>query len=123
MRKEDTIAKLVAAYLNAQYPRVIYHFDTGTGATKSIGMAMRDKRLNKWRGYADLFIAHPSKEWHGLFLELKAETPFKLNGDLKKDTHLSEQFNLLLTLQTRGYMARFAVGFDGARKLIDEYLK
>ena len=38
------------------------------------------------------------------------------------DQHIREQHALLAELEKRGYMARFAVGFDQAKQIIDEYL-
>lgn len=100
----------------------------GGGAVKTIGMAMRDKRLNKWRGWSDLFIAEPKnkpfgKQYCGLFLELKAEGTklLKRNGDVVSD-HIGEQHELLLMLQEKGYAADFGIGFDNCIKIITEYL-
>ena len=122
MRLEDQLAQQVATYLNLQYPSVIYHFDTGSGGRTTIGMAMRNKKLNKWRGWADLFIAHPMNGWHGLFIELKVTSPFKKDGMLKKDEHLEEQMERLNDLQYRGYYSTFGVGFEHTKKMIDWYL-
>ena len=38
------------------------------------------------------------------------------------DQHIREQHALLVELEKRGYAARFAVGFDQAKQIIDEYL-
>lgn len=61
----------------------------------------------------------------GLYLELKAEgnSPFKKDGTLKKDEHLSEQLFMMDWLKKQGYEAKFATGFDEATKIIDEYLE
>ena len=58
----------------------------------------------------------------GLFIELKAKTIYKKDGSLLANDHVAEQKTMLEWLETRGYMARFAVGFDEAKKLIDDYL-
>lgn len=60
----------------------------------------------------------------GLYLELKAEgnSPFKKDGSLKKDEHLEEQQAMLESLRVKGYKAEFAVGFEGAKQIIDDYL-
>ena len=62
--------------------------------------------------------------YNGLYLELKAEgnSPFKKDGTLKKDQHLEEQNEVLNHLREKGYAAYFAVGFEEAQKLIDDYL-
>lgn len=131
MRKEDSLAQQIANYLNLQYPKVVYHFDAGSGARLPIGLAMKNKRLNKHSGWPDLFIAEPRKAElfnphpgaKGLFLELKIASPFLKDGiTLKKDEHLHNQFLLHEVLRSKGYEVHFGVGFDNCKKLIDEYL-
>lgn len=60
---------------------------------------------------------------HGLFLELKKEGTRlkKKNGDWATE-HIAEQSGVLEDLSKRGYQAAFAVGFEQAKKIIDEYL-
>jgi len=125
MRKEDTLTIQLSKYLQLQYPDVVFHFDTSTGGTFSIGMAVRNKKINPKKGYPDLFIAQPKNGKAGLFLELKkAGTKLlKKNGELFADEHLHDQQAMLIKLSTVGYVAKFAVGFDEAKYLIDEYLK
>lgn len=122
MRKEDQLAQQIATFMNIQYPNIIYHFDTGSGGKLSIGMAMRNKRLNKWRAYPDMFIAQPMNGYHGLYLELKVKTPFKKDGIIKTDLHLIEQDNFISLLKQKGYWAEFGIGFDKTVKIIKWYL-
>lgn len=60
---------------------------------------------------------------HGLFLELKKEGTRlkKRNGDWATP-HIAEQAAVLEKLRSRGYCAEFAVGFEEAKRIIDEYL-
>lgn len=60
---------------------------------------------------------------HGLYLELKKEGTRlrKKNGEWAND-HIAEQADTLDKLRQRGYCAEFAVGFEKAKKIIDEYL-
>jgi len=125
MRKEDVLVNQIVTYINAAYPKVIYHFDLGSGATKSIGMAMRDKRINRHRGYPDLFICEAKGGFHGLFLELKTEGTkiyLKDNKTLVSDKHIREQSAFHELLRARGYAAYFAEGFYLAKHHIDKYL-
>lgn len=59
----------------------------------------------------------------GLFLELKKDGTRlkKKNGEWASD-HIAEQAEVLEQLRIRGYCTKFAVGFDEAKKIIDEYL-
>ena len=71
---------------------------------------------------------------NGLFLELKkdGETLFpgprakkrflSLDGKEYKTEHFQEQADVLYKLREAGYAAEFAIGFDVAIELIDEYL-
>lgn len=122
MRPEDHLAQQIASYLNTQYPKIIYHFDTGSGGRTSIGMAMRNKRLNRWRGYPDLFICKSIGLWLGLFIELKTSTPYKKDGQIKTDEHLIEQQTIHTKMKSEGYRAEFGIGFEGCKKIIDDYL-
>ena len=59
----------------------------------------------------------------GLFLEIKRDgTRLKKKNGEWSTTHIKEQANVLHRLRKRGYAAEFAIGFDEAKKLIDEYL-
>lgn len=61
--------------------------------------------------------------WSGLFLELKKEGTRlkKKNGDWANE-HIAAQAEVLEKLHQRGYCAEFAVGFEEAKRIIDEYL-
>ena len=121
--KEYQLYKQVAAYLRLQYPKVMYHFDL-TGVNLSKAQAGMTKAIQDCSGYPDLFIAESRNGTHGLYLELKAEGTrlHKRNGELASD-HIKQQSRVLHDLRSKGYDAWFAVGFDEAKKLIDEYLR
>ena len=120
----------IADYMRYQYPDVIYRFDLAADLKLSIGQAKKHKRLQRRRGYPDLFIAEPKVDlidmikYSGLFLELKRPDVkiYKKNGELVANEHIREQAALLEELRQRGYVAEFACGFDEAKKFIDEYL-
>lgn len=61
--------------------------------------------------------------FYGLFLELKKDGTRlkKKNGEWATE-HIAEQAAVLEELSERGYCAEFAVGFEEAKKIIDEYL-
>ena len=124
----------VADYLRLQYPDVIFHSDFGSGVKLTMGQAIKQKRLNGGRrSWPDMFIAKPklmqSKDGlpvviHGLFLELKKDGVriLKRDGSYVSDEHIREQAKMLQALERNGYRARFAVGFDQAKRIIDEYV-
>ena len=81
------------------------------------------KAIQGGKGWPDLFISVPKGDYLGLFLELKAEDTklYKRDGSFTTP-HLAEQFEMLRNLKDCGYMAKFAVGFDSAKEVIDWYL-
>lgn len=136
---EHDIYTQIADYMRYQYPDVIYRFDLAADLKLSIGQARKHKRLQHYRGYPDMFIAEPKiesiydrafnvvldrKEYSGLYLEIKKPGTriFTKKGLLVADAHIREQFDMLEALRQRGYKAEFAIGFDEAKRIIDEYL-
>jgi hypothetical protein len=88
--------------------------------------ASRNKKVQK-QGFKcpDLIILEPRGGYFGLFIELKVETPYKLNGEIKasKDDHLKLQAETIGRLNELGYKAFFAWSFDMAKQIIDDYMK
>ena len=116
----------VADYIRLQYPSVIFHSDFGSGIKLTMGQAIKQKRLNGGRrAWPDMLLAEPRGDYHALFIELKREDIriFKKDGKLVADEHIREQFDMLHDLRARGYAAEFGIGFEGTKKLIDDYMK
>ena len=120
-QREYVLYRELAAYLRLCYPRVSYHFDQA-GLNLSKAQRGQLKAIQHSKGFPDLMIINPNGGI--LFLELKAEgnSPFKKDGSLISDDHVIEQANWLAYLRNAGYEASFAVGFDQARKYIDDFL-
>lgn len=148
---ESSLQMRVAEYLCRQYPDVQFHSDFGSGVKLSKIQAVTQLRQNGYRrGWPDMFIAKSKvitlversdeeggstiQIKFGLFLELKkdgetlypgprAKKRFKsIDGKEYKNEHLMEQADVLFKLRKAGYVAEFAIGFDEAIKIIDEYL-
>ena len=131
---EAVLQQQVADYLRLQYPNVLFHSDFGSGIKLTMGQAVKQKRQNGGRrAWPDMFIAEPmprcvdgswNHEYNGLFIELKKEgTRIKKKNGEWASKHIDEQAEVLERLEFRGYRAVFAVGFDEAKEIIDEYLK
>lgn len=135
---EHNLYEQIARYLQLQYPDVIYRFDIGADLKLTMGQAAKHKRLHPRRGYPDLFIAESSenvnsKDWNsivrewgfyfGLYIEIKKddEKPTKKDGSWRTP-HIAEQAEMLEKLRQAGYKAEFGIGFEGCKKIIDEYL-
>lgn len=145
---ETNLQAQIAGYLRLQYPDVMFHSDFGSGIKLTIGQAKVQKRQNGGRrAWPDMFISEPAPrcidgswkyEWHGLYLEVKKDgTKLKREKDCKKilkgdtklrkagdwwDLHIEEQAGMLEKLREKGYKAEFAVGFEEAKNIIDQYL-
>jgi hypothetical protein len=125
--KEQILASNVAKFMKMKYPSVIYRFDAAADLKMSIYQASRIKSLHgKFsKGYPDLFIAKPNKYYHGLFLELKADnaSPFKKDGQLKKNEHLETQAKMHDHLRNEGYEVKFTVGLKDTIEIIEDYME
>lgn len=121
---EHQLYEQIARYLQLQYPEVLYRFDIAADLKLTMGQAAKHKRLHPQRGYPDLFIAQPVGKSSGLYLEIKrdGQSPLKKDGALKAGEHIKEQHDMLVRLEQKGYKAMFAVGFDQAKQIIDDYL-
>lgn len=134
MTTEADLQIQVADYLRLRYPKVIFHSDFGSGIKLTMRQAARQKRMNGGqRGYPDIFVAKPILGFdkdkqpfykHGLFLELKREGTriLKKDGTYVADKHIREQAQMLEELCRLGYVACFAVGYEQAVTIIDNYL-
>ncbi len=93
---------------------VIAHKSTATIRAKNGGL--------KQAFYGALFL-ELKKDGETLYPGPRAKKRFKsIDGKEYKNEHLMEQADVLYKLRNAGYAAEFAVGFDEAIKLIDEYL-
>lgn len=131
----------ISQYLTLQYPDVEFMSDTVAFLGLTAPQKARNKKIQKSNFRCpDLLILEPSKGYAGLFIELKVESPFTKNGDLKKQkvnvyktiagrrvvvdsyNHLEEQQKTIDRLNAKGYKALFSWGFDMTKKIIDDYL-
>jgi len=123
---EYELQKAVCRYLSYQYSEVEYMSDTIANLKLTMQQASRNKAIQK-NGFKcpDLIILEPRNGYHGLFIELKLETPFKKDGSIKasKNDHLKGQLETIERLNSKGYFACFGVGFEDTKEIIDNYLK
>jgi len=112
----------VCDYIRLRYPDVIFRTDVAD-LKLTMAQAARLKRMQGGRrAYPDLFLAEPRGGYAGLFIELKATDIYKKDGNLKANPHVAEQAKMLSALTQRGYRAVFAIGFEQAQAVIDEYM-
>lgn len=121
---EKVLHAQVCAYLSWKYPKVLFNSDMAGVAGLTVGQAAKIARLRSSRGFPDLVIYEPNCRYHGLFIELKREGEklFKKDECTYKTPHLAEQAAIIHKLKTKGFEARFCIGFNAAVDLIDNYL-
>lgn len=121
---EYDLQAAITRYLSIQYPKVLFLSDTVASIKLTIPQSVRNAKIQK-KGFKtpDLMILQPNNRYHGLFIELKTESPFKRNGELKSSEHLEGQKKAIDALLELGYYACFSWGFERTKFIIDDYLK
>lgn len=122
---EDICQLAVVNYLRLKYPKVKFLANYLSGAKLPFYLAVKAKKLGQAsQGTPDLLIFFNNGKYASLAIELKAEgkNPFKKDGMLKSDEHLSKQYNYLKYLNDIGFYATFCVGASQAIEVIDKYM-
>ena len=120
---EFHLQRQVCNYLRLQFPKALF-MSTGIPLKMNEKQALRNAMIQK-RGFqvSDIVIFEPRNGYNGLFIELKTETPYKLNGELKKSDHLEGQEKTMKYLRERNYKAEFAWSLEMAKEMIDKYFE
>jgi len=125
-KREESIQLAVCTYLKLQYPDVIFTCDLSSGMKLTIGQSVKSAKMRSSRGLPDIMILEPRGEgefrYSGLMIELKTEKAANKNGTVKQTDHTREQQEVLTRLEKKGYMAKFAIGFEQAKSIIDFYM-
>ena len=123
MNKEQELQIAVSTYIKTQYPNVIFTSESA-GINLGFHQAIINKKCRRGNGLPDLWILEASNGYNGCLIELKKEGTklFKKDGELLRDAHLFEQYTTIIKLREKGYFSDFAVGFEQAKKFIDNYL-
>ncbi|SIR24426.1 hypothetical protein SAMN05421682_11598 [Chryseobacterium indoltheticum] len=120
---EFELQKCVCSYLRAAHPSILFMSDTIASLKLTKWQAVRNSQIQK-PGFKtpDVLVFCPKGKYSGLFIELKTESPYKLNGGLKSNAHIQEQFKTIEKLRELGYYADFAWNFKDIVSLINRYL-
>lgn len=121
---EFELQKMIAQYLRTAYKDVKFLSDVRAALKLTIPQQVRQKAVQADNfACPDMMIFAARGMWHGMFLEIKAESPFKKDGTLKKSDHLEAQSRAMNELMAEGYEAFFVWSFEQARSFIDRYLQ
>ena len=121
---EKQVHKAICNYIRMVYPEAVF-FSDASGVKLSIGAATDLKATRSSSAIPDLFVAHPSNGYHGLFIEIKASRSdaFKLDGTLRQTEHIIAQAKMLDKLHHLGYCAVFGCGLSECEKIVEDYFK
>jgi hypothetical protein len=119
---EYNLQKQVCKWLNLQHSKLLYVSDMAGinigGMYGSLNAAVQKPNFKK----LDITILEPSGIYHGLFIELKTETPFTKKGTLKKNDHLYSQAETMEQLRAKGYCCHFAWTLEQVQEIVNNYL-
>lgn len=87
-------------------------FAIPNGGKRNINTARKLKKEGVLAGVPDLMLPIPSKEWHGLFIEMKS---------VKGKATLSQK-NIMLQLSKNGYLCVVCKGFEEAKHAVKNYM-
>lgn len=128
-RKANPEYHIQAAFvreMSVRYPEVMVFSDTAAHIKKTQIQQVRANALStKGEKPPDVFIAQMSGRHGGMYLEFKAETPYKKDGvTLKKNEHIEAQARTMQKLRQRGYFVPdFVWSVEQAMKVVEWYLK
>lgn len=109
---ESKIQSQCVAWFRMQYPKLVL-FAIPNGGKRNVITATIMKREGVLKGVPDLFLAKPSGQYCGLFIEMK-----KPRGALTKD-----QKNIHATLLVEGYGVIICRSLDEFIFWVNEYLQ
>lgn len=111
-REQSALIKW-AELSTAKHPCLRLLFAIPNGGKRNVITAANMKREGVKPGVPDLFLAYPSKGFHGMFIEMKK----------RKGGRTSEaQFQWLEMLQAAGYQVAICAGWEEAKNMIEQYI-
>jgi len=126
--KDQPEYKIQAAYvrtMNTRHPDILVFSDCAAHIKKTKFQQMRANALSSPREkWPDVFVAQPSGDYAGLYLEFKAESPYYKSEPwkLKKDDHNEAQAATMARLTSKGYLCYFVWSVEQAVEITEKYL-
>lgn len=111
--KEDRVQTNCIRWFDIQYPKLSHLlFHIPNGGSRNIIEAVKFKRMGVRRGVADLFLSIPSKNYHGLYIEMKSQ--------VGEQSDAQERFER--DVRQMGYAYILCNNIDHFIRIIQEYL-
>lgn len=127
-RKKNPEYQIQADYVRLmaeKYPLVMVFSDTAAHIGKTMFQQIRANKLQSEiaKDWPDVFVAQPSGDYAGLFLEFKAKSPYLKDGvALSSDKHIRAQAATMGRLRERGYFCAFVWTVEMGMELTEKYL-
>ena len=123
---EHDLHAAICTAIKTKYPELLFLSDTIAQIRLTYPQMARNKKIQK-DGFQcpDIIIFRPSAPYHGLFLEVKKESPFKKTTptELKKNDHVEGQAKTMRTLTDMRYYCSFVWDVDEAMRIVTAYIK
>lgn len=123
IQTEKELTRQICQYIRTQYPSVYFFTDPSGMYQKSWAAKAMLKNNRSKHAQLDIIILEPNNLYFGAVIELKRnrEKIYKKDGEFVSD-HIKEQADSIFHLLKKRYYAEFAIGFDQAKRIIDNYL-
>lgn len=121
LKPEDKTQMAILDYCKLAYPKLfqtVIKIHNEGQRSRSTNRIL--PRLGLRPGASDLFFAFPTKNYHGLWMEIKRDG-WKLT--VGQQEHVNRQIAFIDQQNQNGYLARMVVGVDEGIKLLDEYMR
>lgn len=111
---------VICKYLAIKYPNLLW-WHTPNESKKTPFERFLFSEMGGKAGVSDFIILEPNSKYKGLFIELKASNKkiFKKDGSC----YYESQNKFIKQCNERGFFACFAVGYEDAINIIENYLK
>ena len=109
---EHTVQMSLVKYMLYSYPSILFCASAG-GMRTSMSQAIKMKQSGYIKGFPDMFIYEPKKNFNGSALELK----------VKGNYPSPHQKKWIADLNNKGYKAVVCTGLDEAIEQLDSYMQ
>jgi hypothetical protein len=139
-REEENDTLWLVKYVQSEYPEAIVECDYAASLNLTNSQRIKLMKTRSEDGMPDVRIYYASRGYHGLVIEMKKEGTviYKKDGTLRKSPytrkfirygklfikrgdHNQEQHDTLMKFEKLGYCARYAIGRNHAKELVDRY--
>ncbi len=117
---ENQEQRAIVTWLN--YHPIVrdYFFKTNNEGKRTEGQGWNLKLMGMRPGASDLFIYYPTKNHHGLFLEVKRNKKYT-KSERNTPTWIAQE-KFIETVKSVGFAGEFCYGFENGIKIIEDYL-